>query len=262
MTSFLFYAINSVFGGGFISDAAKLLEYTPNSYGMIDTIINASKNAAIPIASVLLCIYFLIDLSEQMTMDRFSSDQFLKMLIKLAFGEFLITNATGFALQFMNIGVAFVKQIGVLAMAGTSADITREAIDQLGLMDKIAMIVGIIIPFALGFLLKISIFMMCFTRLIEMSLRAMAAPIGVCDIMRGGTNSAGIRYLKRCLGVALQGGLMMLVLIISSEMIKYVTPEEISIFNFESQISYIAVMGATSAAMAATKSLANEVVGA
>lgn len=263
--------INAIFGSEVLQKAYDIIVMSPasSSVNMVNTIVDISKDAAIPIASVLLCIYFIMDLSDQVTTDRFNSDQFMKMLIKLAFGQFLITNATGFALQFMNIGVSFMSAIAE-STSTSMKYLTIQADGFTGFLVLLGLIIGLFLPYVITVVLQISIFMMCYTRLFEMTIRAMIAPIGVADIMHGGTNSQGFRYLKKCLAIALQGGLMLIVLLISSNIQSSIisglvgggTSGQIAIISVDTWATFIGVLGATTGTLALTKTLANEVVGA
>lgn len=268
MDQFITAMLNTMFGNGLISSASSIVKMSPgsSSIGMVSTIINVSKNAAIPIASVLLCLYFIVDLSDQVTMDRFNSDQFIKMLMKLAFGQFMITNATGIALQFMNVGSSFVSAIIASSnMSIKEVQLSSDALNiaGLGLIAKIGLLVGLFFPYMITVILQIGIMMMCYTRLFEITVRAMVAPVGVCDMLHGGVSSQGFRYLKRCLAVALQGGLMLVVLVVCAKLQSTaVKTGEIAVFDLQMWVKYLAVMGATTASLAATKSIANEIVGA
>ena len=71
-----------------------------------------SNDVFLPIASVLVCIYFVLELMQKVTSDNFNTDQFIKMLLKLAIEIVIINNATEIAKRIVNFGISFTGAIG------------------------------------------------------------------------------------------------------------------------------------------------------
>jgi len=257
--------IDFIFGKGFITAAtdAVVVDLSTDSVSLIN---NISESVAQPIGAVLLTIYLVLELMEKLTTDNFSAEQFVKLLIKFAFGQIIITNITGWSFMFMNAGVSFMMQI-VDASGGISqATVDMGGIDNSlgGIIKGIALIAQLIIPFLISAVLRVAIYFMGFGRALEMILRSMMAPIGCADVITGGTNSSGIRYMKRMLGISLQGGIMIAIIAASALFINELLVGEgvFTIGNTVFLMKYLGVVAAMVGILGQSKSIAFEIVGA
>lgn len=219
------------------------------------------EQISIPIGAVLLCIYLVIEVMEKVTEGNFTTEQFLKILIKLAFGQFLISNATAFVLQFMNVGVAFMNSItaGVMEMPTITANLK-----DVGLIEQIGLAIMMILPAAVGFVIQLAVKIMGYTRNLEMIVRAMFAPIGMADVIHGGANSHGMKYLKDCLAIALQGAIMMGITIAAAAVMNTALAglsEGGITLNLNLIVTYFGVMGGMVGLLGQSKSIAKDIVG-
>ena len=62
--------INDIYGDDFINAAVKAIS-VPS--GTFDGMVSALSEAVTPIASVLICIYFILAVADKMTSDNFSA---------------------------------------------------------------------------------------------------------------------------------------------------------------------------------------------
>lgn len=251
---------NMAFGSDLIADMNRVLNFDISA--ALESIKIISEIAQ-PIAAVILCFYLVLEIFEKMTDGNFTIEQFLKILVKLAFGQFLITNSTAFVLQFMNVGVSFMNRIA--ANISTEMPNVIPNVSELGLIDTVILLFALAIPAFVGFIIQIGLKILGYTRNLEMILRAMFAPIGVADVMHGGVNSHGIRYLKDCLAVALQGAIMMGILFAATAIMRGVIgslgDDGYVKFSVNFFISYFGVMGGVLGMMGQAKSIAREIVG-
>lgn len=266
MENFLTSMINSIFGADFMESAINSININVASEykSVINHIQGEEIQAAMcAIAAVLLTMHLLIELMEKMTNDSFSSDQFIKLLIKFVFGIIIISHATEWSIQFMNIGAKLTNDIMTEI---TVTKITVDIPDKTGFLETIGTMLILAIPLLVSFLLKVAIFFISFSRIIEMILRAMFAPIGCADVVSGGSHSAGIRYLKRMLAISIQGALMVAVVYIAGEMMADIIVESfndgIAITDLMVLGKYFGIAAAMVGLLGTTKSLSNEVVGA
>lgn len=208
--------LNFIYGSGFAKRCLEAIDVDIDSN--LVSAIEAVNTAVIPVASVLICMYFLLDLMDKVTNDNFSSDQFIKMLIKLGFSEFLISNISTIAVSFMNAGSSFMIQIYEATQASLpgGVDMTLEMTNDMGLFECLAIVVAMLFPFIASFLIQIAVYFMGYSRAIEMILRSMFAPIGCADFVMGGVHSGGMRYIKKMLAICLQGGIMVGIVLASS----------------------------------------------
>lgn len=257
--------IDNIFGADFIQSAIDSINIgVASEYGTVLDYIQDDKVQSVicAIAAVLLTMHLLIELMEKMTNDTFTSDQFIKLLIKFVFGMVIISHGTEWSLQFMNIGAKFINDI-MDAINVTTITVTKP--EDSGFWEAIGAMVILAIPLLVSFLLRVAIFFISFSRIIEMILRAMFAPIGCADVVSGGSHSAGVRYLKKMLAISIQGALMIAVVYISSEMLSGVMQNLVTnglgITDIMGLGQYFGITAAMVGLLGATKSIANEVVG-
>ena len=247
--------IDMAFGTNVIEKLNRVLNIDINN---VLTYIKNISDVSIPIAAVILCMYLVMEVMEKVTDGNFTTEQFLKILIKLAFGQFLITNATAFVLQFMNVGVAFMNSVTTEAL---SVPMVVATIDEdMGFLETIGMLLLMLLPAVVGFFLSLAVQIMGYVRNLEMIIRAMFAPIGVADVMHGGANSHGMRYLKDCLAIALQGAIMIGVVIAASAIMSSVLQAGGG-FSWDLIITYFGVMGGMVGLLGQSKSIAKDIVG-
>lgn len=250
--------INDIYGDDFINAAVKAIN-VPS--GTFDNMVNALSEAVTPIASVLICIYFILAVADKMTSDNFSSEQFIKLLMKLVLSIAVTDNITTLSLKIMNFGVAFSSLMAANAGAFASVDATS-LVENMSLGTRISVGITMLIPWMASLLLKVAIYVIGLGRSIEIGLRAGLAPIGCADLISGGTSSNGIRYLKKMIGISIQGGIMLVVISSAGALCQYVLPDSASLTNALFIAQYMGIMAAMVGIMASSKSLAFELIGA
>jgi len=270
METMLVNMVNMIFGSGFIQDCIDAINHSIYDdsgivHAEITNVITSIEAPVKAVAAVMLVMYLLIELMEKMTSDSFNSEQFVKLLMKFVIGQVIINNAISWSLTFMSVGSAFMCDIAnnlrgsVISIEGVAS-----AIEAMGFWDKLCSIVILLLPLLVSFLLKIAVCFMAYSRAIEIVVRAAMSPIGCADVVTGGSHSSGFRYLRRMLGISLQGGMMIVVVMAASAVLS-----TSSIFDAGFQITdimflgrYFGVMAAMVGMLGTTKQIANEVVGA
>ena len=221
----------------------------------------------IPIASVFVCIYFMIEVIDKLTSERFNAEVFIKMLMKLVFSVIIVSNASTWAIKIMNFGTDFALAVVGEFKAETVIKLKESFFDSGGIgniFNQLGLIVSLLLPFIAAFIIKIAVYFICYGRTIEMGVRSAFAPIGCADLMTGGANSNGVRYLKSLFAVALQGAVMIGVVFVSSNIIS----SELSAMKFGSGflilpflMKYFGIVSAMVGLLGASKSIAKEIIG-
>jgi len=252
--------LKTIFSGWLNTILNALTKHT----NVISDICTKTKGVMIPIASVFVCIYFMIEVIDKLTSERFNAEVFIKMLMKLVFSVIIISNASAWAIKIMNFGTDFALAVVGEFKAETVVKIDDLFVDNLGMMDQIGMVLTLIFPFIVSFLIKIAIYFICYGRTIEMGVRSAFAPIGCADLTTGGANSNGIRYLKSLFAVALQGAVMVGIIFISSNVIGSELSSNGALVNgafFPFLVQYFGVVSAMVGMLGASKSIAKEIIG-
>lgn len=265
--------IGSVLGGTLIEDLADMLtgeevEGISSLQTAITSSVDSVSDVLVPIASVLICIYFVIELMDKITNDNFNTDQFIRLLIKLVFAIVVVDNASVIAENIATFGTTFTRAI---AGAGIESSLKLEAnFDDLGFIDKIAAFVIMIIPYFASLVIRVGAYFMVFSYVMEIQIRTALAPLGFADLISGGVNSNGFKYLKKLLALAIQGGIMIIVMICATNLISAISIDQLdenawSIENIIESIGMIFQIIAAQVAMlglmGSARTIANDVIG-
>ena len=255
--------LNVIFSGWLNTILKALTAHT----AAISDICDKTKGVMIPIASVFVCIYFMIEVIDKLTSERFNAEVFIKMLMKLVFSVIIVSNASAWAIKIMNFGTDFALAVVGEFKAETVIKLKESFFDSGGIgniFNQLGLIVSLLLPFIAAFIIKIAVYFICYGRTIEMGVRSAFAPIGCADLMTGGANSNGVRYLKSLFAVALQGAVMIGVVFVSSNIIG----SELSAMKFGSGflilpflMKYFGIVSAMVGLLGASKSIAKEIIG-
>lgn len=261
--------LESIYGGGLVQATYDALMIFSSSYSssIADTMGTISDFLK-PIAGVIVCMYFLMNLIDKATTDNFSSDQFIKMLLKLAFSIIIIENITDWSVRIMDFGIAFTNGIAssISGISDLSTLDMQNIVENMGFWSKLGGMAILLIPWAISLLVRLGIYFLVYGRAIEIGVRAIFSPIGCSDLMNGGVNSNGFKYIKKMLAVSIQGGVMLIVVICSSLLTRDVFANDlgngVSIFDLAFIAKYLGVSLSMVGIMAASKQIANDIIGA
>lgn len=258
MEDFINSMVSSIYGSDFVEFAENVIRTPPD---MFDGLVTALSEAVTPIASVLVCIYFIMALMDKLSSDNFTGEQFVKLLIKLVFSIAVIDNITDLSLMIMEFGTTFMNMM--TGSLGSFATVDAEELtSEMGLIQQMGTFVVLLLPWIASFLLRLAMYVLAYGRTLEIGLRAALAPIGCADLITGGTNSSGFRYIKRMIGISLQGAIMLAVISCAGTLCNYTLDSTAGITDLTFIVQYFGIMAAMVGTMAASKSLAFEIVGA
>lgn len=254
--------IEDIFGGWgkFITD--EILKSSGTN--LLDNLIAATQNFMIPVASVMLCIYFAMEIMSKTTSDNFNSDQFIKMIIQLIASIVIIRNVGTWTPKFVNIGTSLITLLQQNADTTINLTPIKEAIKNAGFLTKLSMIVTLSLPWAISFLARISIVLIVWGRQLEILIRAAFAPVACADIAIGGSHSNGFRYIKKLIALGLQGIMMIIIATAGQAMIAQglFDGTSVKIIGIGFLGRYFGILASMVGMLSASKNLAFEAVGA
>lgn len=217
--------IDYIAGADFFGSIGQILLQGPADYPEAWAFVKSIfQNVALPLGFILFLIYFLIALVDKNTTDTLNIEQIFKMLLKFLVALFLVQNSLDIVETLMSWGTLMVNKVnsaGLSAgtMSGIADDLKALAAEETGnygLIKSLGFIIKLILPWAITWIINIIIKVQCYVRLFEMMIMACGAPIATADIFLEGTSGGAIRYLKRMLAVALQGGIMLMIAMLFS----------------------------------------------
>lgn len=184
--------------------------------------------------------FFIVQLLELTTQERFTLEFFIKFFGKLAVAIGLILvckslteNIWGFGNAFTNTIEMNYKTASAKAFGGKSSDALdakvrpssgvskdeQEFIDNVKTQFKDTNTIGFILQFGIvglviylmSLILIIVVYVVSFTRLLEMAVRAIFMPVAFALLADDGWRGAGGRYIKKFIAICCQGAVMILI---------------------------------------------------
>ena len=224
---------DEIFGGGLFNGVAEQLMTNPQTtYGSAWTFIEKVYNDfMVPIALGLMVVWFLVAFIQKAAVENVTFESVFLTFTKLIVAKFLIQNGLSILTNLWSFGIRSISDIsGVLSLQNSGGNIvpqeTLEAIwteltgcsweKDPGFIKSLPALVQLMIPWIVAWAMKIIVSFICYSRLIEMIIRMMAAPIALSDFMTEGLHGAGWKYLKTFLAIVFQGILLYLIAVVFS----------------------------------------------
>lgn len=170
------------------------------------------------IGLLLVILYFIIDVLDEMQADHFTVDHLIKKLITMAVAILVISQGAEIFATIIHIGEGIMYDVAEAfkkANNGTIANlqITYEKmmyadgfmafVEAMGL--GLGLILDNIIAYILSYVALLFAYLTAFSRFLEIMIRFAMAPIGLAPLVSGGAKGSGMRYLKKFASVCLQG---------------------------------------------------------
>lgn len=182
----------------------------------------------------VMILYFLIDMADKASSKNINYEYFIKTFIKLALAYMLITNSMTIIQYMVSAGSALAKELSA-AEGGNSffadpakVSMLKKGLKKVGIIDSVGYLLKILISYLVVMVSNISVMFIAISRIVELSVRAMFAPVGVADLFGDGNHAAGIRYLKKIFALALQFALAVIITDCVALLIQKVVPDAVN----------------------------------
>lgn len=201
-------------------------------YGVIFSAIHTLHKLMVPIGVYLMFIYFIIAMEGLMASETFTWDQLGKKMIMLLVAKFLMDHGFELMELLFGLGMSIAAKLNDAMVGGNIPELAFDAKamieafrSDLGMngllkvLGDVILFVYLLLPWALSWLMRLAISVICYSRVIEIYVRAVMAPIALSDFYHSGLQSTGWRFLKNFLAVSLQGATILIISIVFSLMI-------------------------------------------
>lgn len=253
--------LEEIFGIGLFQDIFNMVNQnifaTSGKYATVRTLVaNLYESAVMPVALMLLCIYFLIALMDKFSSENFTWEQMIRQMCMFLLGFALIDKGFELLDLLFQLGVEFVNTVNGWINGGADGQIDKSLSDQIikefndqkfakiGFIDDIFKFCYLFFPYILSWILGMCVKIICYTRLIEIYIRAAFAPIAFSDFFHNGFQGGGWRFLKSFLAVCLQGAVILCIGAIFGALMPV-------IFNLGGDTTFFSAMGRYFAILAA-----------
>lgn len=251
----IFNTLNkNLFGGGEYATASNFAE-------------NLYTSVVMPVALMLLCIYFLIALVDKFSSENFTWEQMVRQMCMFLVGFYLIDKGFDLLKLLFDLGLSFLQDVGapgsegsVSASASVIEQFKKEKFHSVKIISDVLKVCYLMVPWLLTWILKLCVKIICYTRLIEIYVRASFAPIAFSDFFHNGFQGAGWRFLKSFLAVCLQGAVILCIAKIYVALGPVVfNPDGANLFSVIGR--YLAILAATCMLLFKSLSLTKEFLG-
>jgi len=192
--------IDDIFGQDLLNSVSNTLSHDVFSDPMfadaIKTVQKISDDVIAPLAIMLVCMYFLINIVDKFSSDTFTWEQLGRLMVGFLIGIFLIENCFAILKLLFQLGDSLLAEISPGSGEGFDelANLAKDAYkaqqeDQNFIMDwiwDIIMIPIFIIPWLFSWLMRLAVKIICYSRLIEILIRTAFAPIALSDFFHHG----------------------------------------------------------------------------
>ena len=221
MTEWLQSWFKEIFDNGAFAAVEDVLKLDPSQelgwvWTAVETIYN---NVMVPLALGLMVIWFLVAFIKTAASEQVTFEQLFMLFVKLIAAKFLIDNGLQILADFWSLGISLVDNIkGAIPPPDDPISFSYKSLWQdltgvewgtsLNLMIALGVMCQLLIPWLVSKVLIACVYFICYSRLIEMFVRMLAAPIALSDFFAEGLHGAGWRFLKNFLAICLQGVLI------------------------------------------------------
>jgi hypothetical protein len=177
-----------------------------NAFGLAFEATKTAYESISLIGSIMVFIYFIMELVDMSLNDNLAKEQVAKMFIKSLLGFLLIRNGYSILLMTINQVETITMKIGSFSAFKTPNGVCYGSIlQQTTAFDDLGIIFEHIMPAIVSGVCFCVVRIIVWTRVLDVLIRMTFAPIGLADFIRGGSKSNAIRYLKKLLSSLLQG---------------------------------------------------------
>lgn len=215
--------VDTIFSGG-LTDSVKdiVLSNPVAKYPTAWNIINRTyKIVILPIGFALISLHLVIAIVQQsVKLDQLTAQQFIKPFLLFIVGFMIMKNGLDILVSLLYVAQNIVKslmtEIGAEQAMSDMINAAHEIIDHEvdGLITGILMLFQLFLPWAAALILGVAVKIVCYTRIFELYLKTMLAPLGMSDVVTKGLDSNGLRFFKNYLATCLQGVVIVAISII------------------------------------------------
>lgn len=224
LSAFQRLAYNSsckVYAGNLLDgDLIKILGVGSGSlFSQALPVIYSCYDALLPVGLILLLVYFVITLLQDVTWkDAESGEYWVFQIIKLVIAVVIMYMGKDIISALLDVAQGIFASINTYA---SNAQVTivgdciyKQLLDMsnLNFWTPLCMVLKNIIPWFFSWILSVAINVACCSKMLELGVRIIFAPVGMSDIYLSGTNGKGFRYLKALLAVAVESSIMLLIM--------------------------------------------------
>ena len=262
----LFSAIIEVFDDNLLSSGGPM----GPAY---DAVVTTYNKVIAPFAVMLVFIYFMIAVVEKLSSEDFSWEQLWKQMAMLLVSKILIEHGLEILQMLFGLGASLVDGF-VYAAPEVEPDRKRllllclafkEGLGLTGILSALGdllLFIIIWVPWLLSWLMRLCVYIVCYSRMIELYVRVAFAPIALSDFFHSGIHSNGWRYLKDFFALCLQGFLILVIAVVYAKLFSGLISGMENIVDLITYLGrFVAYYASAIMLLFKTRGIAKEIVG-
>lgn len=178
------------------------------------TSVKSVVDGLIPAGVIIATVFFLLEVGERVFTANYTAEQLALSFVRYGLVLLIATNVfTIITLVNQLATLVFdllYKQAQTNAVKGVCC---YNIVADLNVFELVGHVLGVLFNYVIVLLCRILITMTAWKRAFEIIVYSMFAPVGIADIVRGGLDSSGVRYLKKVGAKFLQGGVCLAIII-------------------------------------------------
>ena len=223
--------IADIFSGG-LSESVKDIILTnpatkyPEAWNIMTDVY---EGAVLPVAFGLLAIHLIIGIIQQsIKLDQLTWQQFIKPFLTFLAAWIIVKNGLNILIILIGISQEITEMMSISAedsmstLLNAANALVEQEVD--GIISGVFFMFQIFLPWAAALILNLAIKIVCYTRIFELYLKTMIAPLGMSDVVTKGFEGNGLRFFKNYFATCLQGAIIVGVSIIYGAILSSLLP--------------------------------------
>ena len=165
-------------------------------------------NAVMVLGELLCVVYALATLLDWSTDDNLNPEKFALILIKMCIGMLVIKNGFDIITVATQFATVVFNKIAATPGSSTSKNCNYDTVKDMGFFPALGQVFSLLLPFLAMSAAKLIISIVCWARLIDISIRTIFAPIGIADFVYEGIEGHGFVYVKKLTASAMQAAVI------------------------------------------------------
>lgn len=241
LTKFLISWVDDIFGSTSVNDISNKVNivYSNSSIkigsivlsSQITTVIKTMHNVFKNFSVMLLVMYFLAGLMEELSFNQMYIEKMVKKFVFLCIGIVLINKSLDVVYGLANVGTALSNKITSVATSNTASyDALKQYIyeetegsfgsgfknwlktSMHNLAGQISFVLQLFIPWVISKICYVMVQVTCWARFFEITMMAVMSPIAFAEIGKGSIEHGGtMRMVKNLIALSLTGAMIIMI---------------------------------------------------
>lgn len=241
--------VKDICGGDIFANITNVLGINlfdqSGTYSTIFSAIETIQSAIVTVGVMMMFIYFCVSLVDKCSSDNFSWEQLWRQLALLVATKYLMEHGFELFNTLFQIGLAVTAKVQADISVPTTtmdaaalveafkASLNMPKICEVLYIDNIVVFCQLLLPWLGSWLMRLAVSIICYSRIIEIYVRAAMSPIALADFFNHGLQGSGWRALKSFFAVSLQGAVILIIAIIYSKIFETLTLDEsVGLFSY------------------------------